>query len=300
MTSPPKRLSFPASTLDRVIACPGSVALEQTVPRKETFSTDEGHAAHQLAQWALTDGAFDARAYMGRKIVLHSNKGTPQETKFEFTVDAEMCKHAQAYVDHVKARLDAYKADKNVKDVTLHVEKRIDTSTVTGQPGQSGIADTLIVVAFKDGTGLISVEDFKYGQSSKIYAKNNTQLMTYAAGALETYGKALDITAVNMVIHMPRMRHVSEASVTAQELRVFAAKAKTGVTQAVKEQKLFVISNDKADLTLNAEPAKQCRFCRAKDICPAFNAASKKPAPPKPGTPEPPKPPAKPRPDYPF
>jgi hypothetical protein len=299
MAQPQKRLTFPASTLDRVIACPGSVALEQTVPRKETFFTDEGHAAHTLAQWALTDGGFDAKAYMGKKILLHSHKGTPQETKYEFTVDAEMCKHAQTYVDHVKTRIDAYKADAKVKNVNLHVEKRIDTSPVVGVPGQSGIADTLIVVEYKDGTGLISVEDFKYGQSSKINAKNNTQLMTYAAGALEAYGKDIDITTINMVIHMPRLRHTSEASVSAKELRAFAKDAKAGVAQAVTEHKLFQISKNKDDLTLNANAAKQCRFCRAKDICPAFNAASAK-TPPKPVTLTPPKPPPKPIPDYPF
>lgn len=299
MAQPQKRLTFPASTLDRVIACPGSVALEQTVPRKETFFTDEGHAAHTLAQWALTDGGFDAKAYMGRTITIHSHKGTPQETKFEFKIDAEMCRHAQTYTDHVKTRLDAFKADAKVRDVTLHVEKRIDTSPVVGVPGQSGIADTLIVVEYKDGTGLISVEDFKYGQSAKIYAKNNTQLMTYAAGALEAYGKGMDITTVNMVIHMPRLRHTSEDSITAADLRDFAAKAKAGVATAVTEHKLFQISANKGELTLNANPAKQCRFCRAKDICPAFNAASAK-APHKPVTPAPPKPPAKPIPDYPF
>lgn len=300
MAQPQKRLTFPASTLDRVIACPGSVALEQTVPRKETFFTDEGHAAHTLAQWALTDGGFDAKAYMGKKILLHSNKGTPQETKYEFTVDAEMCKHAQTYVDNVKARIDAWKADKNVKDVQLHVEKRIDTSPVVGVPGQSGIADTLIVVAFKDGTGLISVEDFKYGQSSKIYARNNTQLMTYAAGALEAYGKDIDIQTINMVIHMPRLRHTSEAGISAKDLRAFAKTAKDGVAQAVSEYKLFQISKSTDDLTLNADRAKQCRFCRARDICPAFNAAAGTTPPKAPETPPAPKPPAKPILDYPF
>ncbi|TAL35787.1 MAG: DUF2800 domain-containing protein, partial [Alphaproteobacteria bacterium] len=128
-----KRLSFPASTMDRVLACPGSVALEAQVPRKETFFTDEGHAAHTLAQWALTDGGFDTRAYLGRVIALHAHKGTPQETKFEFPVDEKMCGYVQEYVDSVKERLDAYKSDKKVKDVTLYVEKRIDTSGVPRQ-----------------------------------------------------------------------------------------------------------------------------------------------------------------------
>jgi hypothetical protein len=272
-----KRLTFPASTMDRVLACPGSVALEAEVPRRETFFTDEGHAAHMLAQWALTDGGFDTRKYLGRVIVAHAHKGTPQETKFEFPVDEKMCGHVQEYVDSVKERLDAYKSDKKVKDVTLYVEKRIDTSGVLGVPGQAGIADTLLVVTYKDGTGLISVEDLKYGEKVAVEAKDNPQLLTYGAGALEMFGTDIDVKQVDLVIHMPRMKHFSRETVKAEDLRAYAKNAKDGVAQSLREEKLYQIEGVKA-LTLNAGD-DQCRFCRAKSICPAFKAAAaKKPA----------------------
>ncbi|MEZ0224518.1 MAG: DUF2800 domain-containing protein [Alphaproteobacteria bacterium] len=272
-----KRLTFPASTMERVLACPGSVALEATVPRKETFYTDEGHAAHTLAQWALTDGKFNTRAYLGRVIVAHAHKGTPQETKFEFPVDEKMCSRVQEYVDSVKERLDKYTSDKKVKNVTLYVEKRIDTSGVLGVPGQSGIADTLIVVEYKDGTGLISVEDLKYGEKVAVAAKDNKQLLTYGAGALEMFGKDIDIEKVDLVIHMPRLSHLSRETVTATDLRAYAKEAQGGVAQSLSEEKLYQIQGVGA-LTLNAGD-DQCRFCRAKSICPAFKAAAaKKPA----------------------
>jgi hypothetical protein len=273
----PKRLTFPASTMERVLACPGSVALEAVVPRRETFYTDEGHAAHTLAQWALTDGGFEARAYLGRVIVEHAHKGTPQETKFEFTVDEKMCGHVQEYVDSVKERIDQYKSDKKVKNVTLYVEKRIDTSAVLGVAGQSGIADTLIVVEYKDGTGFISVEDFKYGEKVAVAAKDNKQLLTYGAGALEMFGRDIDIKKVDLVIHMPRLSHFSRETVSAADLRNYTKTAKAGVAQSLSEEKLYQIQGVSA-LTLNAGD-DQCRFCRAKSICPAFKAAgSKKPA----------------------
>jgi hypothetical protein len=270
----PKRLSFPASTMERVLACPGSVALEATVPRKETFYTDEGHAAHQLAQWALTDGDFDTRKYLGRTITLQANKGTPQETTFKFEVDEKMCSHVQEYVDSVRSRLDAYRADKQVTNVTLYVEKRIDTSAVLGVPGQSGIADTLILVEYKDGTGKISVEDLKYGEKVAVTAKDNPQLLTYGAGALLMFGKDLDISDVDLVIHMPRMSHLSRETVDAKSLRAYAAKAKASVAQSLAEDKEFQ-AKGAAALTLNAGD-DQCRFCRARKICPAFNDAAKK------------------------
>ena len=269
-----KRLSFPASTMDRVLACPGSVALEATVPRKETFFTDEGHAAHTLAQWALTDGGFDTRKYLGRVIVEEAHKGTPQATRFEFPVDEKMCAYVQEYVDSVKARLDAYNADKKVKTATLYIEKRIDTSPVLGVPGQSGIADTLIVVEYKDGTGKISVEDLKYGAKVAVEAKDNPQLLTYGAGALEMFGKDIDITEIDLVIHMPRMKHFSRETVDAKDLRAYAKTAKAGVAESLREEKLYQIQGIGA-LTLNPGD-DPCRFCRAKKICPAFNAAAKK------------------------
>ena len=287
-----KRLSFPASTMDRVLACPGSVALEATVPRKETFYTDEGHAAHTLAQWALTDGDFDTRKYLGRVIVEQANKGTPQETRFEFPVDEKMCGFVQEYVDSVKSRLDAWQADKNVKSATLYVEKRIDTATVLGVPGQSGIADTLIVVEYKDGTGRISVEDLKYGAKVAVQAKDNPQLLTYGAGALEMFGKDIEVTEVDLVIHMPRMKHFSRETVKADDLRAYAKTAKAGVAESLREEKLYQIQGIGA-LTLNAGD-DQCRFCRAKKICPAFNAAAKKDAAKKPAPPKK-KPPSNPR-----
>ncbi len=283
--SAPKHTSFPPSQLDRVLACPGSYAMESALrasfnnaakkdnakPAASNVYADEGSAAHQLAQWALTDGNFDARAYLGQNITVYQRKSTPYETSATITADAAMCDAVQKYVDHVRARIAAFKKDKKVKNVTLRVEQRLDTSGVLGIPNQSGIADTLIVVEYKDGSGYISVEDLKYGRGVPVAAKDNGQLMTYAAAALAPFAQGLRVDHVGLVIHQPRLGHVDEHVITAKELRAFAATAKAGVARALAQQAAF---QQKGVSALTLSPAKKpCQFCRARGTCPAFKAA---------------------------
>jgi hypothetical protein len=269
--------SFPPSKMERVLSCAGSFALEASVPFKggqKKFVTDEGSVAHQLAEWCLTDGKFDTRAYLGKTIRVFQNKGTPRETSFEMEVKEDMCRDVQIYVDNVKSRLRKFQAQKNVKDVTLQVEKRLNTSGAIGIPNQSGIADTLLIVHYKDGTTFVSVEDLKYGKGVPVVADKNAQLMTYGAAVLDSLDKKIKVKKVDLVIHMPRLGYVSTASVTPAQLNAFSKKLKKGVTKAIDQQEVLKTKGAEAlDLTPGTE---QCRFCKAKSICPAFNKAGSK------------------------
>ncbi len=253
---------FSPSKMERMLACPGSVALEATCAKKETAFTIEGDAAHRLAQLALTDGKFDTRLYLNRKIE------SP-----EFLVTAEMCEKVQIYVDAVRDRVEKFRGREDVKNVILRIEEKIDTSGVLGVPEQFGTADTLMIVEFKDGTAMISVEDLKYGTGVKVEAQNNAQLMTYGAGALSACAATHNVQQVHLVIHMPRLSHVSEQMLTADALRAFAAQVKNGVADSIQQEDILKTKGPDA-LTLNAS-RKQCLFCRAKSICPAFKKAQK-------------------------
>lgn len=275
---------IPPSTMSRVMACPGSNALERTVPKRESTFTDEGHAAHALAERALKDATFDTRLYLGQTLTLPSH-GTETVTA---TVTEDLCAGVQPYVDAVKQRLATFRADPDVKAATLFVEQRIDVSAVMAQPGQFGYADTVILVERKDGTGLVSIEDLKYGKGVPVVADNNVQLMIYGAGAVNMFQDKANITRVELVIHMSRLNYTSVWGIDTADLNTFRNKTQAAVAEAMAQEKILK-TQGVAAMTFN-KGADQCRFCNAKGICPAYNAASAKkdtakpvPRKPKPG-----------------
>ncbi len=274
---------IPPSTMSRVMACPGSNALERTVPKRESAFTDEGHAAHALAEKALKDATFDTRLYLGQTVTLPGH-GTQAVTA---TVTEDLCAGVQPYVDAVKKRLDDFRADPAVKDVTLFVEQRIDVSAVMAQPGQFGYADTLILVERKDGTGLVSIEDLKYGKGVPVVADNNVQLMIYGAGAIDMFQHKTNITRVELVIHMSRLNYTSVWGIDTADLNTFRRQAQAAVAEAITQGQILKTQGVEA-MTFN-KGIDQCRFCNAKGICPAFNAAAAQKAAAKP-VPKKPKP----------
>jgi hypothetical protein len=94
----------------------------------------------------------------------------------------------------------------------------------------------------------------------KVDADENPQLMLYALGALNEYGVLGDFDTVTMVIHQPRLNHVSEYSIPVSELLTFGDQ----VRQAAGRVRWH------NDVLTPGE--KQCRFCKAKAVCPALRA----------------------------
>jgi hypothetical protein len=220
--------------------CPGSVSLESQFPDTSSKFADEGTAAHELAAWALESGN-DAIAYLGRLIDVDGN---------QFEVNDEMASNVQAYVDTVR---------EYAIDGQLMVEQRVDFSDVVGVPESFGTSDAVIL--FKDEIILV---DLKYGKGVRVDAERNEQLMLYALGALNEFGMVGDFKRVRMVIHQPRLQHVSEWDCTVEELHAFGAQAKDCATRVMD-----ITMGAAADL---APGEKQCRFCKAKATCPALRA----------------------------
>jgi len=262
---------FSPSKMERVIQCPGSLALEETVEdTKTSIYAAEGTAAHELASWVLTDGVGDAREYIGEVIEVLEQEGTPNEQRFEFQVDEEMSKHIQTYADNVKSNIEYYKTLGDVESIELKVEQQINTSDVLGVPDQFGTADVVILVNFKDKTTFLSVEDLKYGRGVAVQAENNKQLMTYGAGVFHEYALTHDIKAINLVIHQPRLNSVSSDSIKPEEMENFISELKEGVTRALAEGEKLKKTKDAS--TLNLSPSgKACKFCKYKGQCPAVS-----------------------------
>ena len=231
----------------RWMACPGSVALEAPFPDSSSQFAAEGTLAHELASECLISGA-DPALMIGQPATVDG---------FDFTIDQTMVDHVKDYMKLVQEYAEGGE---------LLVEKRVGIGHLTSEEGAGGTSDAIII----KGSEIIVI-DLKYGMGVRVDADANPQLMIYALGALNEYDLVADFETVTMVIHQPRLGHVSEYSIPVSELLTFGyvvqVKAKD-VSAAITYQEQLDTWND--DYLNSGE--KQCRFCKAKATCPALRA----------------------------
>jgi hypothetical protein len=139
----------------------------------------------------------------------------------------------------------------------LLVEQRVPIGHITGEEGATGTSDAIVV---DTANRVLFVIDLKYGTGVHVHANENEQLMMYALGALEHCEQLGAFEEVCMVIHQPRLNHVAEHWMTVSELLAFKDKA-SAAAEATRQP----------DARLEVGE-KQCRFCKAKSICPALQA----------------------------
>ena len=215
---------------------PGSVALEAPFPDNSNRYSAEGTLAHDLAAHFL-QGAVDPHTLVGTGATVDG---------FDFTISKEM---AAFVVDYAKL------VREYAEGGMLLVEKRVDFSPVIDVPESFGTSDAIII----KGDELIVV-DLKYGMGVKVDATENEQLQLYALGALNDFGILADFAMVTMVIHQPRLNHVSEWTVPVEVLRAFGEDARLSAVEVLHHEAPRLEAGE-----------KQCRFCKAKATCPALN-----------------------------
>jgi len=186
----------------------------------------------------LNDGR-NASAFHQRKLSL----GT--------VVTAEFASHVQTYVDRVR---------EFATGKVLLVEQRIPFGDRIGVEEQFGTADAVVFDTEQDE---LQVHDLKFGRGVRVDADNNEQLLLYALGAVNQFDEVHPWQRVRLVIHQPRIDHLSEWTCSIEDLNSFAAVAHEAAARALAE-----------DAPLNPGE-KQCRFCRAKSTCPAIAATVK-------------------------
>jgi len=220
----------------RWMACPGSVALEAPFPDTSSEFAAEGTLAHEVASECLISGA-DPALLLGQPATVDG---------FDFTIDQSMIDHVKDYM----ALVQDY-----AKGGELLVEKRVGIGHLTGEEGAGGTSDAIII----KGTEIIVI-DLKYGMGVRVEAGENPQLMLYGLGALNEYDIIGDFDTVTMVIHQPRLNHVSEYSIPVSEILTFADDVVHAADKVRWEDPVLVPGE------------KQCRFCKAKATCPALRA----------------------------
>ena len=210
--------SLGASNAHRWLACAGSVKAESGLPNTSSVFALEGTTAHDLAELTLTTS----------------------DTALDLFEDQEMAEFVRVYTDYVRSLSDT-------ADLVL-IEQRVDYSDWV--PKGFGTADAIVL-----NGDTLNVVDLKYGMGVQVYAQNNPQGMLYALGAYAEVNHIAEIKNVVITIVQPRLDHISEWSISIEDLLRWAEYA-TQRAEATQED----------DAPRNAGE-KQCRFCKAKHNC---------------------------------
>lgn len=220
-----------ASTSHRWINCPPSARLCEKFKYSPSVYADEGIAAHTLCEHKLKE-----------MLGMDSNFSFED---FNF-YNEEMNEFATEYALFCTELLDA--AKNTCKDAIILIEQKLDFSKYV--PDGFGTGDAVIVSDEK-----VHVVDFKYGQGVEVTAKDNTQMMCYALGALLLFDSIYNIKQVSMTIFQPRRSNISTFNISVQELYTWAEKILKPSAQLAYEGKgEFNVGN-------------HCRFCKVKAVC---------------------------------
>lgn len=233
----------------RWMRCPGSVVLEAPYPDSGSSYAREGTAAHELAALVLESPPATAQDYVGKRIEFEDDGETIQ-----WPITQDMADHVDDYVKLVRER---------AQGKTLFVECRLPIGHITGEAGATGTSD---VVILDHANKTIEVIDLKFGMGVRVNAEDNEQTQMYALGALEEYGILGDFDHIAMLIHQPRLNHVSEWVIPVEQLMAFGATATDHADGCRDAEETQAIE----DYLTPGE--KQCRFCKAKATCPALRA----------------------------
>jgi hypothetical protein len=187
------------------------------LPDESSEHAEEGTRAHDQAEAMLLD--------------------LPQE-KWPYP---EMAKDVQPYVDLVHSLIGP--GDLLFVEQLVHYDEWVE--------GGFGTSDAIII--HSDGT--MTVIDLKFGQGNRVDAWGNSQLRLYALGSLQAHQFTHNITRVRYIVCQPRLDHVSEETLTVDELLEWA--------EYVRERALLTY-----DPNAEATPGEeQCQWCRAKMVC---------------------------------
>lgn len=231
--------------------CAGSLAMEYGRPDDGNEYSREGTAAHAVAAHCQ-EQRIPTAALVGTtfKYVDHGEAR-------EIVVTEEMAEYLQVYIDAVKTIAGRGR---------LYVEQRLEFSHYVGIPNQFGTSDDVAVLYVKRE---LQIHDLKYGRGVKVEAEENSQLKIYALGAYRKFAPRGDeFDTVRLVIHQPRLEHISEWVLSVEDLLAFAVTMRVGAEKAML---LLDVGASESDLLPGED---QCRFCKAKPDCKALARAS--------------------------
>lgn len=225
---PSRHALLSASSSERWLCCPPSARLEETIPEKASAYAAEGTLAHSRAEEKLTN-------YL---------EGHPR--KKVQCPDGEMDEATTNYRNYVIEVLNEEK--KKDPCAQLFVEVEVDLSKWI--PEGFGTSDAVVVSA-----DTLHVIDFKYGEGVPVNAYHNSQLLLYAAGAMNIYEPLYGFRNITVHIYQPRIGHFDSYTTTVDDLEKWLE----GTVRPMAKR-AFAGEGEFA-------PGEWCKFCRAAPIC---------------------------------
>ena len=220
--------------------CPGSVVLEAEFPDRETDYTREGTLAHSIAELKLLKhfSPMSQRTFTTR---MNKFKKDPMYQE-------EMQGYTDTYLEYINETAMKFSSAPFVA-----VEKRVSFENYA--PDGFGTSDCILI-----GGDTMYVCDFKYGKGVKVDAERNTQGMLYALGALGAYEMFYRIDNIIISIVQPRLDHISEYCIAAEDLRKWAEDVLKPAVQQIE------------DGSTECHPGPWCDkgFCKARCKCRAI------------------------------
>ena len=213
------------------LRCTRAPRMCETIPDQQTDYARQGTQAHTLCQYKL------------EKALGYEVKDPREELDL---LDEEMESCSDDYVQFVMQLLSEMR--QTCSDPVILIEQRLDFSEWV--PEGFGYGDCILVA-----DGAMHVIDFKYGEGVLVDAKDNSQMMCYALGAINLLDNLYDISSVSMTIFQPRRENVSTWKQDKFELFGWAD----------------TVLKPAADLAYKGEgnfcAGEHCRFCRARATC---------------------------------
>lgn len=225
---PSRHALLSASSSERWLCCPPSARLEKTFPDKETEYMRAGTEAHSKAEEKLTN-------YL---------EGHPR--KKVQCPDKVMDEATTNYRNYVIEVLNAEK--KKDPCAQLFVEVEVDLSKWI--PEGFGTSDAVVV-----STDTLHIIDFKYGEGVPVNAYHNSQLLLYAAGAMNIYEPLYGFSNITVHIYQPRIDHFDSYTTTVEKLEKWL----NGTVKPIAKM-AFAGEGE-------FNPGDWCGFCKARYTC---------------------------------
>lgn len=262
-----KHAELGPSGAERWMACPGSVILSRGLPNPTNSYSDEGTCAHFLAAHCLDEGT-NATDYEGRELAICSDgkecfsedKGD-SKIRYRLTADDDFCASVQQYIGYVREVVASTGG-------VLHVEQRLSIAHITGEEDAEGTSDVVIVTPDE-----LIVIDLKFGMGVKKDAEGNPQLKLYGLASMDKYGLVNDFNDVRVVIHQPRLYHVSEHVYSIEEMEDFRLQVELAASQV--DLSVEEVGAEDWHKTYTKAGEDQCRWCLAQATCPTAAAKVK-------------------------
>ena len=228
---------YSPSKLARIIACPGSVKLSESMPEESSSYADEGTMLHNVMADTLNELKQRGTIFFLKDIFNRVAE------KYELTREQTIvCDDALDYFTDVYNTLPSPE---------LFIEEAV-TLEPFGIKDCYGTADVIIVAGY-----VVHVIDWKFGQGHYVEVRDNSQFMAYGLGALGSLENISKFSEVHLHVVQPRLDNYNSITYNPRQLLLWARTT------------LFEALHLAEECTTFGPSEETCLWCPAKEMCKA-------------------------------